>query len=136
MDKNIKSVKKILASFKGRIDPGCLEALSRAGARVCHLKGESISNKAQFLDRIAEVMDFPDYFGKNWDALEDCLTDLAWIEASDLVLIFDRTGNFSRTSPGEWKIALEVLHSAEGYWTEEGPPRLHLVLMEDPLALE
>ncbi|MBI9086451.1 MAG: barstar family protein [Desulfobacterales bacterium] len=118
------------------MDSDCLEELAWAGARVCHLKGESISNKGQFLERIAEVMDFPDYFGKNGDALEDCLTDLAWIEASDLVLIFDRTGNFSRTSPGEWKIALEVLRSAEDYWAEEGPPRLHLILMEDPLALK
>jgi hypothetical protein len=29
----------------------------------------------------------PDYFGNNWDALEECLHDLTWAPASGYVLI-------------------------------------------------
>jgi hypothetical protein len=33
----------------------------------------------------AIAMRFPDYFGENWPALEDCLNDMTW---------FDETGHF------------------------------------------
>lgn len=32
--------------------------------------------KDAFLDSIAQKLDFPDWFGRNWDALEEYLTDL------------------------------------------------------------
>ena len=33
--------------------------------------------KAESIDLFAEVLDFPDWFGRNLDALADCLHDLA-----------------------------------------------------------
>ena len=30
-------------------------------------------------ERIKEAFGFPDYYGKNWDAMWDCLTDLFWV---------------------------------------------------------
>ena len=40
---------------------------------------------------MARVLKFPGYFGKNWDALSDCLTDLSWLDdsCSHLVLAID-----------------------------------------------
>ncbi len=32
-------------------------------------------NKETLLTSVAKACDFPDYFGHNWDALWDCLTD-------------------------------------------------------------
>ena len=43
---------------------------------VVHLDGTKITSKESFLKEIAEALEFPDYFGHNWDALEDCLRDL------------------------------------------------------------
>ena len=34
-------------------------------------------DKEALLERLATALDFPDWFGGNWDALEDCLTDLS-----------------------------------------------------------
>src|SRR5438093_1603242 len=39
---------------------------------------------------IARALDFPDWFGGNWDALEDCLGDLSWRRGDGHVLIFAR----------------------------------------------
>lgn len=43
--------------------------------RVVRIDGASIESKADFLTAVAEALDFPDYFGHNWDALDECLRD-------------------------------------------------------------
>ena len=34
--------------------------------------------KDAILAALSRSLGFPDWFGGNWDALEDCLTDLSW----------------------------------------------------------
>lgn len=41
---------------------------------VVNLDGSRINTVDDFHHQIAKVMDFPDYYGKNLDALWDCLT--------------------------------------------------------------
>ena len=36
----------------------------------------SVTDFEDFHDIIAEALDFPDYYGMNWDAFWDCLTDM------------------------------------------------------------
>lgn len=45
--------------------------------RTCILDGENILNKEMLHDTLAAALDFPDWYGRNLDALYDCLTDLA-----------------------------------------------------------
>lgn len=55
---------------------------------------------------IQEALNFPDYYGQNWDAFWDCLTDMAGrpvhIEIIGLEVI-------KKKFPGEEKILLETL---------------------------
>jgi len=50
---------------------------------------QNISGKRELFEKLAVSLHFPDYFGGNWDALEDLLTDLSWIEMPVLVLAHD-----------------------------------------------
>jgi len=45
------------------------------------LDGAAVRGKADFLAASAAALAFPAYFGHNWDALAECLTDLAWLES-------------------------------------------------------
>ena len=40
------------------------------------LDGNILADAAQVHDYLEEVLNFPEYYGKNLDALYDCLTDL------------------------------------------------------------
>lgn len=44
------------------------------------LDGNILSDAAQMHDYLKQQLDFPEYYGKNLDALHDCLTDLQDIE--------------------------------------------------------
>lgn len=63
-------------------------------------------NKQDLLKQYSKVMNFPNYFGYNWDALYDCLLDLDWIE--QVYIIHNEPIELSE---GDRKTYLEVLIS-------------------------
>ena len=73
--------------------------------------------KDAMLESIAAALAFPVWFGRNWDALEDCLTDLSWRKGEARVILF------SGALPGDdLGILADVLASAAEYWRERGRP--------------
>jgi RNAse (barnase) inhibitor barstar len=91
-----------------------------------------IASKEGLLRAIAETLAFPDWFGENWDALEDCLTDLSWREAPGYVLVLESCGPLSRTDPEAFETALEIFDSAAEYWYDEEVPFWVFVSGADP----
>jgi hypothetical protein len=96
--------------------------ISQQGIQFFYLDGRQIIDKQSFLKKIAEAMKFPDYFGYNWDALDECITDLDWCRADRYVLIYDQPEVFSKAEPTEWKIANDILKSAMEYWRDTDTP--------------
>jgi RNAse (barnase) inhibitor barstar len=45
-----------------------------------------LSTKAALLNVLAQEFMFPDYFGENWDAFEECIRDLSWLPDGDVAL--------------------------------------------------
>jgi hypothetical protein len=43
---------------------------------VAVLDGDTAASRAGFFAELARTLRFSDYFGGNWDAVSDCLTDL------------------------------------------------------------
>lgn len=94
-----------------------LAALSQEHhARLFHIDGATITNKAAFLQAIADAMLFPRYFGQNWDALEDCLTDLDWLNGDRFILLYEQPETFAQGDSTEWLVALDILRSTVDYW--------------------
>ncbi len=93
-----------------------------AGWKIYFLDGKAIRDKKTFLEHIARAMKFPDYFGKNWDALQDCLTDLQGIEPKGYILVYQSPTRFIKSSPGHWAVARDVFNSVIEFWGGQGIP--------------
>lgn len=102
--------------------PHVLRRVHRRGWIGWHLNGRAIAGKADFLAAAARAMRFPSYFGRNWDAFEECITDLSWLPAAGYVLLYEAPNCFAAAQPREWQIALAVLGDATIYWRDRGIP--------------
>ena len=80
------------------------------------------SDKAEFLVRIAAALGFPAWFGHNWDAFFDCLTDLSWRPALGYVLILEHAAELQATEPGVFDTSLAILGDAAAVWQARGAP--------------
>jgi RNAse (barnase) inhibitor barstar len=108
------------------------EAFPREFA-IAILNGDHASTRAGFFREIARALRFPDYFGHNWDAVYDCLTDLNWLPAAGYVLIFDGFERLANDDPGQWKTGLTVLRDACAFWAPLRTPMY--ALLHGPLEL-
>ncbi|MBU3869392.1 barstar family protein [Streptomyces sp. 4503] len=91
-----------------------------------HLRLDGVTDKDGFLDRCARDLRFPDWYGRNWDALADCLTDLSWWsegrEPSGCLLDIQGWLAFRDADPDAAAIAADILADAEAYWATQGRP--------------
>jgi len=92
-----------------------------------HIEGKDIVSKTDFLKASAKAMSFPEYFGNNWDALEDCITDLDWVAANGYILLYTQPEIFARNNPSELATAIDILRSAVEYWQETNTPMFVLI---------
>jgi hypothetical protein len=85
--------------------------------RYFFLDGSKITDKESFFKAIALAMDFPDYFGHNWDALRECLDDLSWVKEERKVLIWAdppiTENKFYIDFNSDWKAAYKILLSID-----------------------
>lgn len=113
-----------------------LEIEARRGFAADHaiftLDLTGITDKASFLGQIAAVMAFPSYFGHNWDALYDCLTDPPNSPVAGTLLVVDRGEAFAAREPDEWATAIRVFQAAAEYRRCSATPLLVLFAGETP----
>lgn len=91
-----------------------IEAAAGGGIRVAKMP---YAGKPVLMKTIAAALDFPDWFGGNWDALEDCLSDLSWRKAAGHVLVFEQA-----RAGDDFGVLVDVLRSAAEFWAARGTP--------------
>ena len=73
-----------------------------------------IRSKQKLLRTLADQLQLPAYFGRNWDALEECLRNLSWLPAGS-VQISHRDLPLPPGSHERWSY-VQVLHAATRHW--------------------
>jgi len=64
--------------------------LAGAGMVVRVVRGWKMRTPEALFDEFAAAMQFPDYFGENWAALDECLADLSWLPAHAYAIVIAR----------------------------------------------
>lgn len=80
------------------------------------IKGAKCKTPATLFAEFAKVMELPDYFGHNWDALEECLADLEWMPAKGYVLLLTDAEQILSQDEEDYATLLEVLSDAGEAW--------------------
>lgn len=110
-------------------DGGPLRRLAtRAGLAWLPVDLAVVVEKVGFLAACAEQLAFPRGFGRNWDALADCLEDFSWRPETGYVIHLQNTAVFAVAAAADWRTAIEILSHAATYWKERD--KTFLVLVE------
>jgi RNAse (barnase) inhibitor barstar len=109
------------------------DAFREMGYRVFRLDGAKITGKETLFRAVAAEMGFPDYFGHNWDALEECLRDMEWAPAQGYVTILESAREFIQSSPEDFFSFLDSGQTAAESWAGEGAG-FHFILVGDGVA--
>ena len=65
-----------------------------------------IRSKEKLLGIFAKQLQFPGYFGWNWDAFEECLRDLSWLPDQQLIVVVHESLPFGETENRETYLAI------------------------------
>ncbi len=96
--------------WDSRMDPADVrDAVQGAGWVFGHVDGLLAQGRAEFLTAVGESLSFPEYYGRNFDALADCLDDLPGAGAAGVVLLWDTWGVLAHEDRRSFDTAVAVL---------------------------
>lgn len=93
-------------------------------AVVRFLRGNKMQTAPQLFDEFAAALQFPYYFGENWNALSECLADLEWLPGGPCVLLIMNALELLAREPEEaLAMFFDLLEVAAEAWTvvEDSP---------------
>jgi hypothetical protein len=99
--------------YRVRRDDEVLDALRGGGLAAIPVSLKGGASKAALMELLANALKLPDWFGGNWDALEDCLAEIQGY------LLFYHHKDVAQADLG---VLLDVLASSAEYWAERGEP--------------
>lgn len=82
------------------------------------IEGKKCRTTSSLFDEFARALSFPEYFGHNWDALEECLADFEWLPAKGYILFISDAHAVLPDDEEEYETLLEVLNDAGEAWSK------------------
>ncbi len=92
-------------------------AADKLGVRILTIDGRKMQTAEAVYTEMAAVCEFPWYFGRNWDALDECLCDMEWMPAAGYcLLVTDAELMLLNDQHSQRDVLLSVLSRATEEW--------------------
>lgn len=88
------------------------------GLRICRINLANVASKATLLEVIGKQLGLPEYFGRNWDSLEECLRDLE--EGLGWLVVFEGADNLQALPRQDLATLRQILVDTAEFWRAEG----------------
>ncbi|MFB7235007.1 barstar family protein [Streptomyces sp. NPDC056269] len=86
-----------------------------------HLDGRRMTSHDGLFSEFSRVCEFPDYFGRNWPALSDCLEDMLWFdETKRFLLVIHHWSDVLSESPRDREVLVRILGEVGSNWSRLG----------------
>lgn len=94
------------------------------------VRGKKMRQRESFFNEISAALQFPLYFGENWDALDESLADLGWLRGEGYILfVVNAIDVLNREPSGQFEIFLQILADIAPEWAKSDTPKpFHVVL--------
>jgi hypothetical protein len=97
-------------------------AAKEAGLVLFDVDLSNVHSKIEFMAAIALAIEAPEWFGKNWDALADALSDLSWKKAPGYVLLLVHSTDHFNLLGNDHDVARDILETTVEYWKSQDKP--------------
>ena len=112
-----------------------VRAVERTGKTAVRVvRGKHATTEVAFFNECAAALQFPLYFGENWDAFRDCVLDLAWLEAPGCALIIaDALHLLEKAKTEAFSHFVHIVAEAAQHWNKLAEPKpFHIVFHTVP----
>src|SRR5574341_931105 len=103
---------------------------------VRFVRGRKIESETSLIDEFAAALQFPYYFGGNWNAFDECLADLSWIRSKGHVVCVLDADQMMLNDDEAFAVTLELFARVAREWcqpTDFRPAKpFHVVLHSAP----
>ncbi|MBI5027084.1 MAG: barstar family protein [Nitrospirae bacterium] len=148
--KNLLSPKKpwihLVKCSEREVDNFSNYLISQAVAVVRVLRGKRCTTKSGLFDEFASALQFPYYFGENWDAFDECLSDLEWLKGNAYIFLISQANEIlSKESDEELQRFIDILKNIAEEWAisrenDKEQPRpavpFHIIFQYEPEVAE
>ena len=119
----------------GKDLPALRQAADELGLAFFHVDLCNARNVPSFIKALKRDLEFPEWFGGNLDAVNDCLTDFSWHPAPGYVITLS---DFASLSANQTSFATlnAVLASAVEAWQERRIPFQIFYLQDAPASVD
>lgn len=97
--------------------PAMADFAKSRGGRVFLLEGSALATVEDVFDCYAAMFEFPDYFGRNWNAFDECLTTLSSCPAPIHLTVITGAENLLIDDPHDLEVLLRLLDKAGRTWS-------------------